>query len=292
MPMRRSVCLFVIAGFVLFAGLPTAAAAPVTSKCLAVAENLAPGFSVAYRKVATKSGLQPKAGTGSNRTKEERIAALQNNEVRVTYAGHSTFIIESPKGIRIATDYAGYHGGGPVPDVVTMNHAHESHYTDAPDPAITHVLRGWNPAGGYAEHNLAVEDVYIRNVPTNIRSWAGGTEKFGNSVFIFEVSGLCIGHLGHLHHELTHQQLGQIGQLDVVMAAIDGTFTLDYDGMTNVLKELRARIVIPMHYFGSLDGFQERLRETHDIEIAKEPTVVLSPATMPQRPKFLVLPGY
>lgn len=298
MPLRRTVCLFLIAGAVLFAALPSASAAPVTSKCLAVAQNLSPSFRVAYRKVATTFQLQ--ARTGSIGTKKQRTASLQNkktaalanNEVRVTYAGHSTFIIESPKGIRIATDYAGYHGGGPVPDVVTMNHAHPSHYTDAPDPKITHVLRGWNPDGGYAEHNLTVEDVYIRNVPTNIRSWVGGTEKFGNSVFIFEVSGLCIGHLGHLHHELTLQQLGQIGQLDVVMAAIDGTFTLDYDGMTNVLKELRARIVIPMHFFGSLDGFQERLRDTHDIEISKEPTVVLSPATMPKRPKFLVLPGY
>lgn len=262
---------------VLVAALPRPAlAAPVTSKCLAVAENLSPGFDVKYRKVAT----------------EPRTDGLADNEARVTYVGHSTFVIESPKGIRIATDYAGWHGKGPVPDVVTMNHAHDTHFTDTPDPAIKHVLRGWGETAAYAEHNLTVGDVYIRNVPTNIRNWAGGTERFGNSVFIFEVAGLCIGHLGHLHHELTPQQLGQIGQLDVVMVAIDGTFTLDYDGVVNVLKELRARIVMPMHFFGSLDGFQELLSETHDIEIAGKPTVVLSPATMPRKPKLLVLPGY
>jgi hypothetical protein len=28
-----------------------------------------------------------------------------------------------------------------------MNRAHSSHYTDFPDPAIKHVLRGWNPEG-------------------------------------------------------------------------------------------------------------------------------------------------
>ena len=70
---------------------------------------------------------------------------------------------------------------------------------------IKHVLRGWNPNGGAANHDLTVGDVKIRNVPTNIRSWAGGTEIDGNSIFIFEVAGLCIGHLGHLHHELTAQ---------------------------------------------------------------------------------------
>lgn len=253
-----------------------AVATPVTSKCLAVAKLLSPAFPVTYRKVAT----EPPSG------------ALANNEVRVTYVGHSTFVIESPNGIRAATDYAGWHGRGPIPDIVTMNHAHETHYTDDPDPEIKHVLRGWSDTADYAEHNLTVGDMYIRNVPTNIRDWFGETEKFGNSIFIFEVAGLCIGHLGHLHHELTAQQLGQVGQLDVVMVAVDGTYTLDYDGVKNVLKELRARVVIPMHYFGSLGSFEDVLRETHDIEYVESGSVVLSPATMPKKPKLLVLKFY
>ena len=247
-----------------------AAAAPVTSKCLAVARNLSSVVPVAYLP-----------------------AALKQNEVRLTFVGHSTFLIESAAGIRIATDYAGYAGQGVVPDVVTMNRAHETHYTDHPDPAIKHVLRGWNPDGGWAEHNLTVGDVYIRNVPTNIRTWeGGGTEKFGNSIFIFEVAGLCIGHLGHLHHELTAQQLGQIGQLDVVLAPVDGTFTLDHDGMVAVLKELRARLVIPMHFFGSLESFVGRLSQDFAVRRSESATVILSPATMPREPEVLVLPGF
>jgi L-ascorbate metabolism protein UlaG (beta-lactamase superfamily) len=267
--MRRliPVLLFLAA---MLTGFAAAVAAPVTSKCLAVAQDLPPVVPVAYRN-----------------------AALENNQVRITYIGHSTFVIESPKGIRAATDYAGWHGTGPIPDVVTMNHAHETHYTDHPDPAIKHVLRGWNPDGGWAEHNLTVGDMYVRNVPTNIRTWDGiGTEKFGNSVFIFEVGGLCIGHLGHLHHELTAQQLGQIGQLDVVMAAVDGTWTLDHEGMRNVLKELRARIVIPMHFFGSLDAFLTVLGDDFTVRRSESDSVIVSPATMPLKPEVLVLPGY
>ena len=268
-PLRAVSALFVL--IVMVMAIPIAATAvPVTSKCLAVAQNPSAVMRVSYR-----------------------AAGLANNQVRLTFVGHSTFIIESQVGIRIATDYAGWHGKGPIPDVVTMNHANDNHFTDTPDPEIAHVLRGWNPKGSWAEHNLTVGDVYIRNVPTNIRTWSeAGTEKFGNSIFIFEVAGLCIGHLGHLQHELTAQQLGQIGQLDVVLVAVDGVFTLDHDGVVNVLKELRPRIVIPMHFFGDLDGFAERLRETHDIEMSKSRTVVLSPATMPRKPKLLVLPGY
>ena len=47
--------------------------------------------------------------------------------------------------MRIATDYNDYVKPTVVPTIVTMNHAHSTHYTDNPDPAIKHVLRGWGP---------------------------------------------------------------------------------------------------------------------------------------------------
>src|ERR1700686_1413755 len=34
-----------------------------------------------------------------------RLAALGADQVRITYAGHATFLIESPQLVRIATDY-------------------------------------------------------------------------------------------------------------------------------------------------------------------------------------------
>ncbi|HEX7108618.1 MAG TPA: MBL fold metallo-hydrolase, partial [Aestuariivirga sp.] len=70
-------------------------------------------------------------------------AVLTENQVQLTFIGHSTFVIETSGGIRIATDFTG-NAGGVVPDVITMNRAHRSHYTTAPDPAIKNVLRGWN----------------------------------------------------------------------------------------------------------------------------------------------------
>lgn len=218
--------------------------------------------------------------------------ALEADQVQFTFLGHSTFLIESPKGVRIATDYSGY-SGGIVPDVATMNHAHRSHYTDLPDPAIKHVLRGWNPEGGPARHDLEVGDVRIRNVTTDIRSF-GGTIPDGNSIFIFEVAGLCVGHLGHLHHELTPAQLGAIGRLDIVLMPVDGTYTMAQANMLNVLKELKARIVLPMHYFTSttLSRFVTGLAGSLDVDYQASPTITLSAATLPDRPKLIVLPGY
>ena len=221
-------------------------------------------------------------------------AAVAQGEVRLTYVGHSTFLIESPEGVRIATDFTGFAGSGMVPDVVTMNHAHTSHYTDYPDPRIPHVLRGWNPAGGPARHNLTIGDVMIRNVSTDIRGFGGIREKDGNSIFIFELAGLCIGHLGHLHHELGPEYLGLIGQLDVVLVPVDGSFTMAQASMIEVLKLLKARLIIPMHFFGpdTLGRFLAGMEDDFEVEISVSPVVVVSVLTLPKSPKVLVLPGY
>jgi L-ascorbate metabolism protein UlaG (beta-lactamase superfamily) len=222
-----------------------------------------------------------------------RIAALQADQVRITYVGHSTFLIESPQLVRIATDYNDYVKPSVLPDIVTMNHAHTTHYTDHPDPGIKHVLRGWAENQKPARIDLQFKDVRVRNVPTNIRTWGGETEYHGNSIFIFEIANLCIAHLGHLHHTLTQQQLNEIGRVDVVMAPVDGNMTLDLEGTFEVLHALKAPLVIPMHYFNSftLARFLDRARQDWDVELAEIPSVLVSKSSLAAKPKVLVLPG-
>jgi L-ascorbate metabolism protein UlaG (beta-lactamase superfamily) len=181
-----------------------------------------------------------------------------------------------------------------TPDIVTMNHAHSTHYTSHPDAGIAHVLRGWADDEKPARIDLTYKDVRVRNVPTNIRTFSGTVERHGNSIFIFEIASLCVAHLGHLHGTLTQQQLDEMGRVDVVMVPVDGSYTLDLDGMVEVLHALKAPLLIPMHYFNtySLNRFLERMKQEWDIETLAVPSVVLSKATMPVKPKILVLPGH
>jgi L-ascorbate metabolism protein UlaG (beta-lactamase superfamily) len=222
--------------------------------------------------------------------------ALAGDQVRISYSGHSTFLIESAGGVKIATDYNDYVKPSVLPTVVTMNHAHSTHYTDHPDPGIQHVLRGWGPSPDRpARHDLQVRDVRIRNVPTNIRSYmSGGTERHGNSIFIFEIANMCIAHLGHLHHTLSQQQLNEIGRIDVVMVPVDGGATLDLEGMVEVLQALKAPMMIPMHFFSTytLRRFLDTLGgKDYDVEMSDLPSVVVSKTTLPDKSKVLVLPG-
>ena len=223
-----------------------------------------------------------------------KLAQLASDQVRLTYVGHSTFLIESPRIVRIATDYNDYVRTPVLPDIATMNHAHSTHYTDNPDPKISHVLRGWaSEFGKPVRHDITVKDVRVRNVPTNIRDYGGGTEQHGNSIFVFEIASMCIAHLGHLHHTLNQQQMNEIGRIDAVMVPVDGSFTLDLDGMIEVIEGLKAPLIIPMHYFSvfTLNRFLERMREKFDIETSETPSVVISKMMLPGKPKVLVLPG-
>jgi L-ascorbate metabolism protein UlaG (beta-lactamase superfamily) len=223
-----------------------------------------------------------------------RLAALERDQVRISYVGHSTFLIESPQLVRIATDYSDWVKPPVLPDIATMNHAHSSHYTLSPDPGIKYVLHGWREDQKPARIDLQYKDVRVWNVPTNIRTFDGGTERHGNSIFIFEVANLCIAHLGHLHHTLTQQQLNEIGRVDIVLVPVDGSYTLDLDGMVEVLHALKAPLMIPMHFFSAytLDRFLQRVRQDWDVELAQMPSMVVSKTDLPPKPKVLVLPGH
>ncbi|MEL6206776.1 MAG: MBL fold metallo-hydrolase [Pseudomonadota bacterium] len=241
------------------------------SHCIALVENT-PGLAV----IQPASYLEP----------------LEDFTVRLSYVDHSMFLLQTPGGVSAVTDYNGFVGQTAlVPDVVTMNHAHSSHWTALPDPEIPHVLKGWGVTEP-AEHYVEIGDLLVRNVTTDIRSaWTGGVEENGNSIFIFEVEGLCIGHLGHLHHMPSDAQFAAIGRLDVVMAPVDGGMTLPLPEMIATLKRLRSSIVIPMHWFSGagLGVFLEGMSDEFRIEVTGDTALEVSLRDLPSEPKVVVL---
>jgi len=213
--------------------------------------------------------------------------------VRINYVDHATFVIETAGGLRVATDYTGFLGTAElIPDVVTMNNAHETHFTSFPDPAIPHVLEGWARDGVAADHYLDLGEMLVRNVPTDVRGYDRSViRENGNSIFVFEVGGLCIGHLGHLHHEPDENQYAALGRLDVVMAPVDGGLTLDLPTMIAVLTRLKSSVVIPMHWFGpySLDRFLTGISEEFAVRRDGVSHLEVSLRTLPDRPTVIVL---
>ncbi|MEO9896345.1 MAG: MBL fold metallo-hydrolase [Paracoccaceae bacterium] len=218
--------------------------------------------------------------------------SVADETVRIHYITHSAFLIRTAGGLNMVTDFPGFLGTAPmIADVVTMNHAHGTHWTPNPDPAISHVLPGWGPFGQGIKHNLDLGEVLIRNVSTDIRSQFSESESKGNSIFVFEVAGLCIGHLGHLHHEPSDEQYAALGRLDVVMAAVDGGSSLDLPTMMRVIGRLRSSIVIPMHWFGegTLGAFLRGMSDDFSVVQVGGPVLDVSRTRLPSRPTIMVL---
>lgn len=256
-------------------GSPAAAQPQLRSDCLAMANAPPRAMPVSYRRTAARA-----------------------EDVAITYAGHSTYYLDTPGGVRIATDFSGAYRTGRLPDVVTMNRAHSTHYTLFPDPKIPHVLHGWGEKDQPALIGKRVDDVYIRNVTTDIRRYYGdgvGGEmiKDANSIFIFEVAGLCIGHLGHLHHKLDESHFAMIGRLDIVMVPIDGTYTMSLDGVSEIVRRLRASVVLPMHRFATpLDEFMRLIgQQQFAIEQRSERTLKVSRDSLPTTSTVIILDG-
>lgn len=261
-----------LAALVLLA-TPAVAQDRIPSHCIAVAAG-APSVV----PVALEEGLEPES-------------------VLIRYINHASFAIVTADGTVAVTDYTGYLGTADVvPDVVTMNNAHSTHWTAAPDPRIPHVLAGWGEGAAAADHRLDLGAMLVRNVTTDTRGPFGeGARRDGNSIFIFEAGGLCIGHLGHLHQIPSDEQYAAIGRLDVVMVPVDGGYTMRMQDMAGVVKRLRSSVVIPMHWFsqGSLDQFLAEMAAEFTVVETGGAQIALSLDDLPSQPTIMVLePAY
>lgn len=114
-----------------------------------------------------------------------------------------------------------------------------------------------------------------------------------NTIHVVEYDGIRVAHLGDLGHDLDDDEIEELGELDVVLMPIGGTYTLDCQQASDLADRLRVKTVIPMHYrrddmgFGVLQTLREFLilRPGHqelpgnELEITRdmpETTIVLN----------------
>ena len=256
-------------------------AGPVLARC---SQNVS-GLERPGIQLASLDGLPLTAGNSPSRA-------------IITFVGHASYQIDTPQGVRAITDYNGVNGFGRKPDIVTMNNAHTTHFTEDPEEGITYALRGWpsKPGESEAKHDITLKDMKVWNVPTNARDWGSNAARInGNSIFIFAIGDLCIAHLGHLHHRLTKEHLDELGRIDVLMVPIDGSFTMGVPLMVDVIKQIDPRVVLPMHYWGrsQLDRFVGLVASSLEADFIRpdRPTVEISREELPAKLTVIAIAG-
>jgi L-ascorbate metabolism protein UlaG (beta-lactamase superfamily) len=180
--------------------------------------------------------------------------AAAGPKVTLTWLGQSCFVLTTTAGTRIVMDPISKAVGYELPvglraDVVTVSHEHYDHNNVGLVTSHTRVLRGLtSDKKGWTKIDQRVKDVAIRTVGV-YHDDKRGAERGLNTVFIFEVAGLRIAHLGDLGHLLDDKQLSAIGSVDVLLVPVGGVFTVDADRATRVIDQLRPRLmIVPMHY--------------------------------------------
>ena len=162
--------------------------------------------------------------------------------MKLTWYGHSCFLLESAHGSVVFDPYApGKVPGWTLPaleaDAVLCSHGHSDH--------------------GYAEGVKLTGRPYAAAV-TRIGSFhddCGGALRGENTISLVEDEGIRAVHMGDVGCALTAEQIAALGRVDVLMIPVGGHYTVDADGAWEIARSLGAAIVIPMHYRGRGFGY-------------------------------------
>ena len=161
--------------------------------------------------------------------------------MKLTWLGHSCFLIEQD-GYRIVLD--------PYTDVT----GHADVQTEAHEVLCSHGHYDHSAVSGVALLPEKASPFVIRRVKT-CHDEQGGALRGENTVHILEAGGVSVAHLGDLGHQLTREQLEEIGRVDGILVPVGGTYTVDAAGAKKVCEAVNPKWVIPMHYRHGSYGF-------------------------------------
>jgi len=171
------------------------------------------------------------------------------------WLGHSAFVLTSFQGNKILIDPPGAGVGyaiAPIAsvDAVLVTHEHSDHNNVGLATGSPLILSGLTSTG-WNTIDQRVKDIRIYSVsPVNpiYHDSQQGAQRGRNTIFVLEVDGLRLVHLGDLGHVLTPEIVQAIGAVDVVLVPVGGAYTIDAAAATRVVGQLNPKVVIPMHY--------------------------------------------
>jgi L-ascorbate metabolism protein UlaG (beta-lactamase superfamily) len=216
--------------------------------------------------------------------------------MEITYLGHSSFKLKGNAGTVITDpfdDYIGFNFPSTSADIVTVSHDHKDHNNIK---SIKGTVRRKNPFIVDHSGEYEVQGISVFGVKT-AHDVNGGVERGSNTVFSILIDNIKVCHLGDLGHELTQEQLAEIGTVDVLICPVGGVFTIDPKTAVKTIHALEPSYVIPMHYqttkhnkdvFGELATLEEFLKE-YGAEVTPEAKLNVTKERLPEETELVVL---
>jgi L-ascorbate metabolism protein UlaG (beta-lactamase superfamily) len=162
--------------------------------------------------------------------------------MEITWLGHSCFLIRG-KDKTIITDPChpdlGYDLGEPEAEIVTVSHSHRGHcYVEgvADDP------KQIKSPGEYE-----IGGTFITGI-ASFHDNNKGEVRGKNTIYVIEMDGITLCHLGDLGHALDSHLIEEIGDIGILFLPVGELSTIPIDTATEIIRQLEPPIVIPMHY--------------------------------------------
>ena len=184
----------------------------------------------------------------------------------ISYLGHSSFKIKGKTATVLNDPFDPSMVGIKFPkteaDIVTVSHHHADHNQLERVEGVKKVISG---PGEYEV--MGVSFIGIASFHDSDK----GENRGKNTIFVLEMDGLRLAHLGDLGEKLSQSQLEEIGDIDVLMIPVGGFFTIGPREASEIIQEIEPYFVIPMHYncpdlnqsqFGKLSFLDDFLRES------------------------------
>lgn len=170
----------------------------------------------------------------------------------ISFLGHSSFKLRGKTASVVTDPYDPKIVGLKFPpteaEIVTISHGHPDHNYVANVKNIKKVIEG---PGEYE-----IMGVSIIGLPS-FHDNKKGEERGTNTIYVYEMDGLRLVHLGDLGHTLSEELVEEIGDIDILMVPVGGKYTIGPKEAVSVVQDIDPYIVIPMHY--KMEGLGQQL---------------------------------
>lgn len=208
--------------------------------------------------------------------------------MEITWFGHSCFRIKG-KEVIVLTDpcplSTGYSLGKVQADIITVSHAHPGHAYLETLQEEARIIKG---PGEYE-----IKDTYVTGTAT-FHDDAQGKKLGKNTVYVIEMEGVTLCHLGDLGHSLSPEVTGELGNINVLFVPVGGHSTIGASLAADLVRNLNPGFVVPMHYKtadekGELDFPEKFLKELGHKELATQPKLVVTRTNIPSSTQVALL---
>ena len=209
----------------------------------------------------------------------------------VTWLGHSCFRLRGTSATILTDPFPDSLGGSVAqveadPNIVTVSSSYPNH------SHISAINAGYRLMEGPGEYG--VSGIYVRGFMTPASAGLSEAPPPRNTAYLFEFDDLRVCHLGNLSAPLPNNMVDELSPMDLLFVPVGGGCTLALDNVAAVIRQLEARIVVPMHYrvhgaAGNLAELDPFLREMGLREVEEQPRLSVTATSLPAETRVVVM---